>query len=188
VLGNLVQFHDGGGIERRELVESFHVGGCGTAAGIDEDQVGGEPASVHGHLPGPGESGFGADQVEPVGRFDAPQATATEALDDGPLTLADPAHVHLHGTGAHAEVRGSAGQIRHPGTGHHGLGGSTALVDAGAADMLTLDEGGALPAACKGPREGSPSLTGTDDDCVVPLESTHRVIWTQVEGAAGYPM
>ena len=69
--------------------------------------------------------------------------------------------------GVDAVVGRAAGQVRDAPAGDHGLGGSAALVDAGAADMLSLDQGGLAPGPRQRPRQRPARLPGADDDRVV---------------------
>ncbi len=91
VLGHPVQLHDRGRVERGHPVEPLDVGRGRPAAGVDEDQLRLEHPPIHRHLARARESGLGADQVEALGGLEPAQASGAEALDDGALTLADPA-------------------------------------------------------------------------------------------------
>ena len=72
-----------------------------------------------------------------------------------------------------AVVGAAPGEVGHPGARHHGLGGRTALVDAGAADVLALDQRRPPPAPGQRGGEGTAGLAGADDDGIVPLGSAH---------------
>ena len=65
-----------------------------------------------------------------------------------------------------AELGGVAGRPGGAGAGHQRLGGRAAIVDAGAAQMLALDQRDLLAGAGQPRREERPGLAGTDDDGV----------------------
>src|SRR5262249_46500145 len=110
------------------------------------------------------------------GRLQTLLAARAEALDDGPLALADLREVQAHVADVHAVVGAAAGQVGDAGAGHHRLGGGAAVVDAGAADELAFDQGG-LPAGLRQRQaERLARLPAADDDRVELLGggSAHR--------------
>ena len=130
--------------------------------------------SAHRQRAGSDESGLAEHQLEPLGGPDPALAAAPEALDDGTLALADLGEIQPNRAGLDPVVRTAAGEIRHPRTGHHRLGRGTALVDAGPADMLTLDQERAPAGSCEGGGQRSPGLAGADDDGIVVHGCVHR--------------
>src|SRR5262249_40010956 len=70
-------------------------------------------------------------------------------------------------------VRRPLSEIRHAPARYHGLSRRAAFIDARAADVLALDQGG-LPAGLRqGRGERSASLSGTDDNGPILFRSAH---------------
>src|SRR6266849_3133511 len=113
------------------------------------------------------ESGFAEDQLDIGGLLERLLNVMAEALDHAALALVHPTHVHLHGAGVDTVVFRAPSEISDAGARHQGLGRRAADVDAGAADMLALDDRG-LP-ACAPERDGKrlAGLARADYDGVV---------------------
>src|SRR5581483_1795912 len=108
--------------------------------------------------PGAGEAGLAGDQLEVLGRAESALVAAAEALDDVALALADAGHVDLDPAGVDAVVGGAAGEVGDAAAGDHRLGRGAALVDAGAADVLALDQRGRPAGGGEGARERHAAL------------------------------
>ena len=170
MLRHRVELHDRGRVERCDGVQTNNRRRTGASANVDEDQVGGEGRTIDVELAGAGEAGLPADQVDALGAGDSALAAGAKARDDIAFPLTDLLHVDGDWTRQDAVVGAAPGEIGNAGASNHGLGRRTALVDAGAADMLALDERGAAAGARESCGEGAPGLPGADDDGVVVLK------------------
>ena len=167
VCGQLAQFHDGGVGEERDRIQSGHVGNAGTGAGIDEDvfplqHLLSDPDGVRGKKPcrAPVE-------VQVRAGVHAALVPGAEPLHDAILPGDNCGQIHRHARGPYAPARGVVGVVRHLGTGNHRLGGRTPGVDAGAAEVLLLDQGHRPTLIGEFLGERVPGLPGTDHDGVV---------------------
>jgi hypothetical protein len=132
--------------------DPLYPGHARPRAGVDEDQIGAQLASlaaVQAHLQRfrTAEACSAEQEIHALGRLDPSLAAAAELLDDVALSLPDLRHIHAHGADLNAIVGRAARQIGHPPARHHGLGGGTSLVDAGAPNMLALDQRGSAAGA-----------------------------------------
>src|SRR5690242_11827294 len=167
-----VKLHDGGGGEGGDIGDAGYTGRAGPRAGVDDDQIGAELAGLavgQPQLQGlrPGEARGGTQQVEAIGLLDAALAAATEARDDVALALAHARQVYGDRAGMHAVIGAATREVGNAGAGYHGLGWGAAFVDAGAADVLALDEGSAPSRAGERGGERAAALAGADHDGVV---------------------
>src|SRR5690242_7266486 len=92
---------------------------------------------------GPGEFRVAEKQVEILGTFNAALASTAKQIDDVPLAFAYANHVHTNGPGVNAIVGATARKVRHAAARDHCFRRCAALVDAGAADVLTFNKRGA---------------------------------------------
>ena len=172
VLRGLVQLHDRGRVEVRNIGEAVDLWRGVSGTGVDEDQVGrqlllGVAVAGDTETARSGEGGRAANEIEPLGRFDPFLATGAEGLDDLPLALPDDRLIDRDRAGLDPVIGAAAGEPGHAGAGHHGLGRRAAVIDAGAADLVPLDQGGPSSGPGQCGREGTAALTGADDDRVV---------------------
>jgi hypothetical protein len=116
----------------------------------------------------PREMGLAFDQVEPVLR-QAARIVLPRAGDHGPFTLAHRGQVHRYRTNTHAVLRAAARLVGEARAGNHRLGRGAARVDAGAAELVTLDERHLLARLRQLDGEEPAALAGPDHDCVVVL-------------------
>src|SRR5262249_60565820 len=84
---------------------------------------------------------------------------------------ADLGQVDTHGPGAYAVVGRPPRQVGDAGAGDHRLGGGAALVDAGAADVGPLHQGGLAPRLGQRPGQRPAGLPRADHDRVVLFRS-----------------
>ena len=172
VAGHLAQLHDRLVVERVNAVQPGDRRHARPGPGVDEDVPGGQhpcvaAMSLDGDFHRPAEPGVAHHELERLVPFHPLPASRAPRLDDVALALADDRQVHLDGTGPHAVVGGTAGQVRHAGAGHHGLGRRAARNDAGAADPLGFFDDRRLPAGLgERARQRLPALPRADDDCV----------------------
>jgi len=120
------------------------AGGLGRGARVDDDHRRADlprPAVRQGDLDclRPCEMGFTFDQVEPVLR-QAARIVLPRAGDHGPFALAHRGQVHRYRTNTHAILRAAARLVGQARAGNHRLGRGATRVDAGAAELVTLDE------------------------------------------------
>jgi len=101
------------------------------------------------------DGGASADVEDDGGRGEGAAAAVLEVDAD------------VSGAGMHAVVGGAAGEVGGAGAGDHGLGGGAAFVDAGSADVLTLDQGDVPSGLGECAGERATALAGADDDGVV---------------------
>src|SRR5215208_3284842 len=99
------------------------------------------------------KAGFAKYQVKPFCGFDALLATVPEAVHDRALAASHLGHVDGDRTVVDAVVGRTPVYVGCLRAGDHRLGGGTALVDAGAADVLAFAQG--RPAARPGERLGA---------------------------------
>ena len=114
------------------------------------------------------EAGVAVDEGEP-GRAAKParQAVATDALHDRVLARLHLRHVDAdRRVDGHAVVAAAARDVGGARAGDQRLGRDAAVVDAGAADQLALDERGLAAALREAHGERRPGLAGADDDGV----------------------
>ena len=94
VLGDAVQLHDRGRVERGEPVEAIDIRGGGPAPALMKIWSRLELPAVHrDRLRGPVKRAS-RRQIEALGGLEPALAAAAEALDDVALALAHPGHVH----------------------------------------------------------------------------------------------
>src|SRR6266851_3747588 len=120
------------------------------------------------------EARLAEEQLDPGRLFDAVLAARAEVVDALALALTHPYHIHLHGAGGvHAVVGAAPREIGHPRARYHRFGRRAALVDAGAADMLPLDDGRFLARPRERRAEWPARLPRPDDDRVELLYIRH---------------
>src|ERR1019366_5579970 len=146
-LRNGIQLHDGSAVEKGHGLQAVECGHRGTRTGVDEDLRGSECSLAAVSLPdkqglGAGETGFAEDQLKICRLLNAPLATIAKAVHDIALALPAPFHIDADVAGVNAIIGASPREVSDAGAGDHGLGGSASLIDAGAANMLALDESG----------------------------------------------
>ena len=141
----------------------------GAAADVDEDLPGLEPVGADPDLRGVRRSGHG--RRGPVDARVLAQALLDALVgdpDDRVLPRFDRLHVDLDlALDHHPELGRPARHVRRPGARDQGLGRDAAVVDAGAAEALALDDRdlAALPDEAAGQRR--PRLSGADDDRII---------------------
>jgi len=165
----------GEGVEREEacvgeegdFVNAGEVGDGGAAAYVEEDLFGFEDVVAYADFVGSFEGGgAGVDGdffVRAEGLFD----TVAGVGDDGIAAGVDGFDIDGEGADCDAVLGGALDLAGSVGAGDHGLGGSAAGVDAGAAEEVALDEGYGLSGGGEAGGEGWAGLAGSDDDGVV---------------------
>src|ERR671917_615305 len=88
-----------------------------------------------------GKAGFAEDQVKPICCFDAPLAAVPEAVHHRPLAASHLAHVDVDRAVMNAVFGRTTVYVGRLRAGDHCFGWGTALVYAGAADVLAFDQG-----------------------------------------------
>src|ERR1019366_7382841 len=176
MLRNGVQLHDGSAVEKGYGLQAVEWGHRGTRTGVDEDLAGGECSLAAVPLPdkqglGAGQTGFAEDQLKICRLLNAALAAIAKAVHDVALALADAFHVDADVAGVNAVISGPPPEVSDAGAGDHGLGGSASLVDAGAADMLALDESGAHAGFSQGSGKRCTALSGADHNGIELLRS-----------------
>ena len=167
-----VQLQDGGGGEEGHVRKTGQFGNGRAATYVDEDALSvdekGVPVRRTQLEPmGSDKARLGLEQVEVLGGHQATFAAVAPSLDDGAYALPDLLHIDCHVACDDPVVGAAAGEGGHPSGSGHGLAGSTALIDARAADVSPLDERRApsRPGEASGKR--NPCLTGSDDGCII---------------------
>src|ERR1019366_3249342 len=103
-----------------------------------------------------------------------------KAVDDIALALAHAFHVNADVAGVNAIIGASPREVSDAGAGDHGLGGSASLIDAGPADMFTLDESGVHAGFSQGRGKRCTGLSGADHNGIELLWSSHRRVQNNV--------
>ena len=168
VLGQHVELHHRRVGEHRHVGQAGPVGQRGTAAHVDEDAWRREHPIPHGDRARPGEAGVAPDQLEPGGAAQPARQAVDRLGDDAILARLHRLQVDTHrAVDEHAVVGGPARHVGGAGAGDHRLGGDAAVVDAGTAEMLALDQGGLHAGRGEAGGQEGAGLAAADDDGVV---------------------
>src|SRR5262249_11780428 len=120
-----------------------------------------------------GKPGIPENQIEVCSGLEPPLAAVAEAVHYRLLALPDPREVDTDRSGSDTVVSTAAGEIGHACAGHHRLGRSTALVDAGPAYVHALHERRPSAGLSKSPSQRHCRLSSADDERVVVLHICH---------------
>ena len=145
----------------------FHEGRTGRAPTLMKIFGASSDLAVHLDRMRPGEARVAPDEAQ-VLRPGDPLVQAIDRLpDDGVLARLHRLHVDADRTDADAVVGGAPGNVRGAGARHQRLGRDAAVVDAGAAEVLALDQRRLHAGLGQADGEGRSGLAAADDDRVV---------------------
>ena len=160
VRGQEVDGHHRGVVEIGHGIDAGERRDVGATADVDEDLVGREPLVADRHLLRPDEAGVTHVDGDAVGLAQPFLDSLVGDLDDRVLARLDRLHVDPdRALDDDAEVRGPARDVRGAGARDQGLGRDAAVVDAGAAEALALDDRDAPAGLRQAVRQG-PARTG----------------------------
>ena len=179
VLGDLVELHDRGRVEHRDVARAVDRQRPGPGARVDDDHRRADrpgAAVGEGDLERlrPGEVGLALDQVKPLLRETA-GVVLPRAADHRPLALAHRRQVDRDRAGPHPVLGAAARQVGEARAGDHGLGRGAPGVDADPAERAALDQRHLLPCLGQLDRKEPAALAGPDHDRVVVLV-LHRLL------------
>jgi hypothetical protein len=174
VIWHLVQLHDGRRVQRADGVDPFDGYPAWPCPDVYKHALGTQLDRItvvepNLEFPGACKAGFAADQIQVLGVIEALLASAAEAVRDIALAPSHLDHVHVHGAVLDAVVGGAAVKVGYLRAGDHRLGRGTALVDAGAADVLAFYDRRLASCAREGPGKWVATLARADNDGVVVL-------------------
>jgi hypothetical protein len=115
---------------------------------------------------GPDEAGIADDDLGALQAAHPGLDALARLRDDGVLARHHTGHVHAQVRHVEAELGPALSQPDGARAGHQRLGRHTAHVDAGAAEVVPLDDGRLQPFATAACGDGRPGLAGADDDGV----------------------
>ena len=174
MLGQEIHIHHAFVGEIRHLIESGHRRHGRTPADIDEDLLGLQhgPADLHGL--GPDERAMALKHRAAFELLERALHAIARRCHDRILARLDGFHVDRdRPADGDAVVGMAARQMRRIGACHHRLGRRAAIVDAGAAEVSTLDHRDLAPGRNEAAGKRRSGLTGPDDDGI---EFRHGVL------------
>ena len=172
VLGQEVDRHHRGVVEHRHVGDAFPGRQDRAAADVDEDLRRLQDRAVDLDRVRADEAGMAPDQAQVLRPADPLVEAFDRLADHRVLARLHRLHVDAHRPGIHPPVGGAPGDVGGAGARDQGLGRDAAVVDAGAAEVLALDERGLHARFGQAHRERRCGLAAADHDRVV--GSAHR--------------
>ena len=175
VLGHPVNIHHGGIGEVRNVLHAGNIGHHRPAADVDEDFVSLQGALARiasDYIDGarPGETRLAPQQRDVLHAGNPGRKAVARLPDDAVLARLDGPHVDLDVARTESVLAAAARHMDRARAADQRLGGNAADVDAGAAEQLPLDDGGAQAFGAQARGKRGACLPGTDDDGIVAFD------------------
>jgi hypothetical protein len=162
-----VDGHHRGVVQHRHLGDTLPRGQDRPGADIEEDLRRLQRLAVHLDRMRPGEARLAPEEAQVLRPGDPLVEAVDRLLDDGILARLHRLHVDADRPDLDAVVGGAPGDVGGAGARHQGLGRDAAIVDAGAAKVLALDQHRLHAGFGEADGERRCGLAAADDDRVV---------------------
>src|SRR5690606_22455895 len=142
-----------------------------TCTGVDDDGLSRESPGVplYFNFFRAGEGRFSSNQFQAFRLVNGLLAALSKILHDSVLSASNLEYIGRDGAYRDAKVGGSAGKISHPCTGHHRLGGSTAIIDTTPTYRASFDDRSLSSRVSQRDGQRFSALSGSNDDGIIVL-------------------